>query len=221
MERSFQEIFVGAINGETPRKLATMQDHGTVEAQLENRVGCSAWSPDGRWIAYLRKWKAAQGTQRSAIEVRPASGGTPRTLLTEASLPKASSLCIVDAPVQPCMAWSPDWRLVFAASQAAEPPSPETRGSLWQVLVKPSTGEAAGGPEQITPWSDFEPTDLTITRDGKRLSLLERRVWNDVYLAELGPGGASMKPPRRLTPEEETLRVRVPQDSGEMEPDSG
>ena len=28
---------------------------------------------------------------------------------------------------------------------------------------------------------------------------MERRAWDDVYLAELGPGGASTKPPRRLT----------------------
>jgi hypothetical protein len=97
------------------------------------------------------------------------------------------------------MVWSADWRLVFGASQAAEPPSGDTKGSLWQVRVKPSTGEAASKPEQLTPWSDFEPTDLTITQDGKRLSFVQRNNWDDVYLAELGPGGTSMKPPRRFT----------------------
>src|SRR5579863_1117377 len=97
------------------------------------------------------------------------------------------------------MVWSPDWRLVFGVSQAAEPPSGEARNSLWQLAVKPSTGEAGGRPEQVTPWSDFEPLDLTITWDGKRLSLMQKRIWEDVYLAELGPDGASVKPPRRLT----------------------
>jgi Tol biopolymer transport system component len=200
MERPWQEILVGGINGEAPRKLVAGQNRETDAAQLENGVRSSAWSPDGRWIAYLRTWKTAPGQQRSSIEVRPSNGGPAKTLLTEASLPKANAICIVDAPdPSPCMAWSPDWCLVFAASQAAEPPSAGTKGSLWQVRVKPSTGEAASKPEQLTPWSEFEPRDLTITQDGKRLSFVERNNWNDVYLAELGPGGNSIKPPRRLT----------------------
>jgi serine/threonine protein kinase/DNA-binding winged helix-turn-helix (wHTH) protein/Tol biopolymer transport system component len=191
-----QEILVGRINGETPRKLVAAQDRGRIS--FENRVGSSAWSPDGRWVAYQKTWKAAQGTQASAIEVRPAAGGAAKTLLSDASLTKPSSLCsVLELPCS--MAWSPDWRLVFAASQATESPSAHAKYSLWQVGVKPSTGEAAGRPGQLTPWSDFEPVNPTITQDGKRLSLMKHRVWDDVYLAELGPGSASMKPPRRLT----------------------
>jgi Tol biopolymer transport system component len=49
------------------------------------------------------------------------------------------------------------------------------------------------------PWGDFQPGDLTITSDGTGLSLLKNREWGDVYLAELGEGGASMKPSSRLT----------------------
>ena len=199
VKTTFQEILVGGINGETPRKLVAGQNQGTSETQLTNRVGASCWSPDGRWIAYLRAWKAAQGLQRSAIEVRPAGSGPPNTIVSDASLPKGSSLCIVTANAYPCMVWSPDWRLVFGASQAAEPPSAETNGSLWQVRVSPSTGQAAGKPEQLTPWSDFDPVDLTITRDGKRLSYLERNTWDDAYLAELGAGGTSVKSPLRFT----------------------
>ncbi|HWT78691.1 MAG TPA: hypothetical protein VN648_07790, partial [Candidatus Methylomirabilis sp.] len=147
------------------RKLVAGQNRETDAAQLENRVGSSAWSPDGRWIAYLRTWKTAQGLQRPAIEVCPAGGGPAKTLLTEASLPKASRLCIVTANAYPCMVWSSDWRLVFGVAQVGEPLPAEIKGSLWQVRVKPSTGEAGGKPEQLTPWSDFEPVDLTITQE--------------------------------------------------------
>jgi Tol biopolymer transport system component len=97
------------------------------------------------------------------------------------------------------MAWSPDWRLVFAAGQAAESPSAQAKHSLWQVGVKPSTGEAAGRPGPLTPWSDFDPTFPTITQDGKRLSFPKQRSRDDVYLAELSPGGSITKPPKRLT----------------------
>ncbi|HEY6272978.1 MAG TPA: hypothetical protein VIX19_13430 [Terriglobales bacterium] len=97
----------------------------------------------------------------------------------------------------PFVVWSSDWRLVFGVSQPAGPG--ESKGSLWQVPVKPGTGEAAGRPGQLTPWNDSEPIELTVTRDGKRLSFLEKNNWEDVYLAGLGRDGASIKPPRRLT----------------------
>ena len=200
MERSFQEILVGGINGETPRKLVSVQETGPAKRPwTEESVWHPAWSPDGRWIAYLRRWKTAQGSETSAIEVRPASGGPAKTILSVASLPKRGSLCSDHTSIFSCIVWSSDWHLVFAASQTPESPSARTKYSLWQVRTEPGTGEAAGRPGQLTPWSDFYPADLTITPDGKRLSLLKSLTWDDVYLAELGPGGASTKPPRRLT----------------------
>ena len=175
---SLRQILVGGINGATPRKLVELQDRGAAQLEMES-VWQPAWSPDSRWIAYFRRWKGAQGIQRSAIEVRPASGGPAKTLVAEESLPKAASLS-TDLELPYSIVWSPDWRLVFSASQAPEPPSGQKRYSLWQVRVKPQTGEAAGAPEQIMPWGDFTPTDLTITGDGKRLSLLRQRPWWDV-----------------------------------------
>jgi hypothetical protein len=89
--------------------------------------------------------------------------------------------------------------LVFSASQAAESPTIQTRYSLWDVSVDPQKGEATGKPQRLKQWTDFAPVDLAITADGKRLSFLKFRFWNDVYLGELGPDGASMKAPHRLT----------------------
>jgi serine/threonine protein kinase len=59
-------VFVGGINGESPRSLMT--------AGADQEVYSPAWSPDGRWIAYI---KYAHGSGSSAIEVRPAGGGLP------------------------------------------------------------------------------------------------------------------------------------------------
>ncbi|HEY6291097.1 MAG TPA: hypothetical protein VI455_05975 [Terriglobia bacterium] len=98
-----------------------------------------------------------------------------------------------------CLRWSPDWRLVFSVRQLADSPSGQESYGLWEVPVEPSTGEAAGKPERLAHWSDFGPQGLSITADGKRLSFLKTRQWQDVYLGELGPDGASMKAPRRFT----------------------
>ena len=184
-----QELLVGSIAGELPRQLVT--------AEGDQNVHSPVWSPDGQWIAYVRNWKTAQGSWSSALEVRPAGGGSAKTLVSQSSLPKSSSLCYLAEG--PCLRWSPDWRLVFSASQAAESPTIQTRYSLWDVSVDPQKGEATGKPQRLKQWTDFAPVDLAITADGKRLSFLKFRFWNDVYLGELGPDGASMKAPHRLT----------------------
>jgi Tol biopolymer transport system component len=71
--------------------------------------------------------------------------------------------------------------------------------SLWEVPVEPRTAETTGKPERRAQWTEFAAHAMTFTADGKRLSFLKSRVWGDVYLGELSPDGASMKPPRRFT----------------------
>jgi Tol biopolymer transport system component len=193
----YKELWVGGINGESPRKLVT--------AEKDQRVFGPAWSPDGHWIAYYRNWKGGQGSLRSAIEVRAAGGGHAKTLASESSLPKSSSL-LPQLSADACLRWSPDWRLVFCVSQAAESPSGQATYSLWNVAVEPRTGEAPSKPERLAEWSDLGPSNLTISADGKRLSFLKQRTWVDVYLAELGPDGGSLKPPRRLTLDNRGIR---------------
>ena len=191
-------MWVGGINVESPLKL--------VKAEEDQHVYSPAWSPDGHWIAYYRKWKSGQGSWPSAIEVRAAGGGPAKTLVSESSLPKSSSLCYTLIGSS-CLRWSPDWRLVFSVSQAAESPSTQAKYSLWQIPVGRPTGEAAGKPERLEGWSDLGPSGLTISADGKRLSFLKGRIWQDVYLAELGPDGGSMKPPRRFTLDNRGIRT--------------
>jgi Tol biopolymer transport system component len=164
-----------------------------------------AWSPDGRWIAYV-SWKQTAQRSWNAIEVRPAGGGPMKTLVSESSLPKSSLFCYAIAFAAPCLRWSPDWRLMFSAREAVDSPSNQESSSLWEVPVESATGEAAGPPERLVRWSDFYLKGLTITADGKRLSFWKTREWQDVYLGELGPDGASMKLPRRFTLDNRGIR---------------
>jgi eukaryotic-like serine/threonine-protein kinase len=191
--RWLQVIWVGGMNGESPRELVSVKQN--------QRLVSPAWSPDGRWIAYARVRTVEQNPVRSVIEVRPAGGGPAKALVSAANLPKRISPCFGTRGQNlfPCMAWSHDWRLVFVAIQAPASPSAQAQYSLWEIPVDPRRVEPVGRPRQITPWSNATILDLTITADRKRLSFLQQHSWEDLYLAELGPRGASVKLPRRFT----------------------
>jgi serine/threonine protein kinase/Tol biopolymer transport system component len=185
-------VWVGAISGEAPRRLAEEDDS----------MASPAWSPDGRWIAYATFRETAQDASPD-VKVRPFGGGPAAGLVSGSSLPPSSSLCI---PIIHCLQWSPDWRLVFSAVQDAGSLSGRESYSLWEIAAKPPTLEPVGKPQRLAHWSDFPPQSLSLSADGKRLSFLKNRQWQDVYLSELGPDGASVKPPRRFTLDNRGIR---------------
>src|SRR5262249_21962307 len=117
------ELWIGNVNGDTPRKLAAV-------AEAEKLAG-PTWSPDGQWIAYGRAWKTAQGSWSSAIEVRPLTGGPGKTLVEESSLPKSSTLVNADDDQADfTQIWVPDGYLAFAVIRRSEH---KVENSLWKV----------------------------------------------------------------------------------------
>jgi len=191
-------VWVGGVNGESPRQLVTEPAPGWLSSPV--------WSPDGRWIAYARISTAPGFAYASVIEVRPAAGAGPsRTLVSSANLPASSSPCGYWA--DPCLRWSPDWRLVFFVHEAAPPPSNEREYSLWGIWMNPRTGAASAKPARMARWGEtpglpgdgFEATSPTFAANAKRLSFMKGYSWTDVYWAELAPDGTSMKPARRFT----------------------
>ena len=169
-EKGNPAVWVGGIDGEAPRRLAEEDDS----------MASPAWSPDGGWIAYATFRKTAQDAS-PAIQVRPSEGA--KSVVSGSSLPPSSSVCI---PIIHCLRWSPDWRLVFSAVQEAGSLSGHESYSLWEIAAKPPTLESASKPQRLAHWSDYPPQSLSLTADGKRLSFLKNRQWQDVYLSELG-----------------------------------
>jgi DNA-binding winged helix-turn-helix (wHTH) protein/Tol biopolymer transport system component len=186
-----KELWVSGINGESPWKLLTAEDGEIALSPV--------WSPDGRWIAYLRGPAAGVNggfARTAAIEIRPAGGGSARTLVPGSGLPESTTLFCMNG--RGCLSWSPDGRLFFTASGPSETDLTHTKHSIWAVPVELRKGEA-GEPVRLAQWADFYPDCLTLTADGKRLAFVKGRLQWDVYVSELGRDGRSLKRTRRLT----------------------
>ncbi len=188
-----KDLWVAGVNSDSPRKLLAAEDPEKALSPI--------WSPDGRWIAYLRgresQTEGGQFDRTAAIEIRPAGGGPAHTIVTGASLPAATSLFCMNG--RGCLSWSRDGRLFFPASDRSGTQLTRFGYSIWALPVELRTGEAAGQPVRLAQWADFYPNCLTLTADGKRLALLKGRIQLDVYVGELGGDGGSLGPPRRLT----------------------
>jgi eukaryotic-like serine/threonine-protein kinase len=180
-------IFVGDANGGVPEELVPGEEHQSLNGPT--------WSPDGLWVAYARAREVSVHSWSAAIEVRSAAGGPPNILVADSTFSKLGVL----VPSLFTQTWTPDWRLVFSVIAGPDRWSTRARYSLREVRLTPGTVKAISGPEQLTPWSDFAPLNLTISLDGKRLSVLKQRAWMDVYLTKLGSGGLSVSNPRRFT----------------------
>jgi serine/threonine protein kinase/Tol biopolymer transport system component/DNA-binding winged helix-turn-helix (wHTH) protein len=187
--RQWKAIWVGGINGEAPRKLVT--------AGEQEDVFNPVWSPDGRWVAYSKMQKTAEGSWSSSIEILPAAGGAAKTMVSESSFPAKDKLSLAVGPWL-VGAWSPDWRLLFTVAQASGSQSAQTRYSLWAVRVQ-SGASSSDTPRQVSEWSTSTPRNVTVTADGKRVTMLRERQWLDAYLGELAGDGTSMESPQRFT----------------------
>jgi len=157
------EVWVSGVDGSAPRKLAIGNGRRNFSSPI--------WSPDGRWIAYLRNEAPKEGSMSTAVEVRPAGGGPARTLVSGSSLPLHPAGWVPWWGATMC---SPDWRLIFAVINAG----------LWEIRVDPTTCEARGKPERLSPpvlapavsaaqgSVDWEGS-LSISADGKRLAFMK------------------------------------------------
>ena len=178
-----QELWVGGIGGESPRRLAV--------AAEKDSLFHPAWSPDGRWIAY---WNAKGWPRSITIEARPARGGPARILVPGSNLP--TTIWTGSGST----VWSPDWRLIFALNEASEGMDADfDNDGIWDLRVEPGKCEPRGKPERLTPKLGWFLRNMTITADGKRLAFLKVRDQWHIWVGDLEKGGSRMAAPHRLT----------------------
>lgn len=144
-----------------------------------------AWSPDGKWIAFLRDLDG----ERSAIVVMPAEGGQERTLTVVVSPPTSYSTFSVPGR---SLCWMPD-STTLVASDAIEPGSPHGL-----VSVRLQDGSIRRLTRGNGPRGDLSPQ---VSLDGSRVAFLRGGVAQtgaEVWVAEISQDAGTLKRSRRL-----------------------
>jgi Tol biopolymer transport system component len=73
--------------------------------------------------------------------------------------------------------------------------------NLWEVKIKPETGDPQGAPHPLTNWVGYHLDHLSVSRDGKTL-VLQKSNWQlHTYIGEIGSAGRP-QPLRRMTLED-------------------
>jgi DNA-binding winged helix-turn-helix (wHTH) protein/Tol biopolymer transport system component len=176
-----EEVWILRSNGESRR---------LVVPTLENsRVRAVQWSPDGRYLAYVRnRWKSNH--QESRIELVSVQDSKPRVLLSGDSIHEVSTL---DESFQD-MLWMADGRLIFTGGE------PDIHGltcNLWQARIDLKT-ISASKPDRMTNWSGFCVFNMSQTADGKKLVYARSSDLSSVYVAQLD-SKIRISVPTRLT----------------------
>jgi eukaryotic-like serine/threonine-protein kinase len=173
--------------GETGQEICLMRADGTDQRRIIAPTTDGAmfaspvWSPDGRWIAYIRFRYGPYGNE-AGIELFNLEHGTTTAVMAEPRL---------DWPLK----WMQDGRLLYAVD---EPPPSQNSSNFWAVGMDSSTGRVFGTPSRITTGDDFV-NQPSVTSDGTRLVFNRLKPQLDVYVAEFSAMGPRLGTPRRLT----------------------
>jgi len=147
------------------------------------------WSPDGRWIAFVRMLPRA----KAGFFVVPALGGPERKLAETSSENWFGTL------PGPRVAWWADGKWLIIANKS----SPSEPCALFCLSV--NTGEE----RQLThPPATVNDSGVALSPDGRTLAFIRQVAWgaSDIYLLPLSGELAPQGEPVRLTFEEQWAR---------------
>jgi len=169
---SGQEIWLMRANGSDQRKLMSFSEGG---------FALPVWSPDGRWIAYV-KFKGTD-TYEFSIELLNLEQGTKKVVLSDPHLEMWG------------LSWLPDGRLIYAMD---EPPPSKNSSNLWAARLDLSKGSFIGTAARITTGDGFA-VKPSVTADSKHLVFSRVKPQADVYISEFSAKGPRLGTLRQLT----------------------
>ena len=149
------ELWLMGPNGENVKKL--------YDADENSAICCVVWSPGGQRILYVRTDQSGE-----TLLTRDLQNGSVTQVLSSSELHGINDLT-----------WLADGRLLYSKS--------ESGGScnFWDMPLDEVTGKATRAARQLTNWSGFCMSGISMTADGKKYAFLKWVGHLTSYMAEL------------------------------------
>jgi hypothetical protein len=140
------------------------------------------WTPDSRRLLALRG--TADGA-RELVAIDPVADRLD-ILLSSEQLPRfAQSMKVVDPN-----------RVILTAAElrGSDRPTEQTDRNFWEARL-----DRQDPARRMTNWTGFNIQSVSVTPDGRRLTFLQTKYQEDVWVAGLEAGNTRLVNPRRLT----------------------
>ena len=179
------ELLVMDSDGANSRKVVSATTRGQ-QVSMPSRIFNSAWSPNGKRLAYLEMHFVAGPDPVAPIfslQTIDLNGGSPTVVLD-------------DPRVGTALWWAPDGRILLAYRE--DPAGRQNNFGVYSIRVDERTGKAAGPLQPITQ-AEGGIGGFSATADGKRLVLSRTNAPTEVFIAKFDTRSHQWKEPRRLT----------------------
>lgn len=140
-----------------------------------------SWSPDGRWLTYVRR---ASTTDPPLLKARPPNNAATITILKDPDLRS--------------YVWLTPTTIVLDRWEAPD----RSFSNLWEIDVDPKTMKSVGAPRRLTNWAGFYVGAMSASRDGKLLALTRETDQSNIYVGELRDHGDTLTQLHRISPED-------------------
>jgi Tol biopolymer transport system component len=178
------EIWEMGANGEEPKRLVSKDSNGPsamVHVSSGQNLSDLNWSPDGRWLTYLRR-----------------AGEKSTTFLEACLLGTTGTVAIYSDPVLRGYSWLDEGHIVLNRLEA-----PNVQFSnVWGLQIDPKKMKALGDPRRLTNWAGFTVGAMSASKDGQRLAITKESDHSNVFVGELFAGGEKLIHVRRFTTEQ-------------------